>query len=145
MANADDAVLCDIDLNEAISMYTAVPWHSSYPWATTQSTQRFGGSIVVIYDGDGHSFLGLLKAAVDIARKWGVGQRYIGVIHRLEHEMNRPEDYDHLLALCRSETQGLRRARVISWYSEVDRPVENVGHFTARMLAVCTQTKQDFY
>ena len=48
---------------------------------------------------DGHSFVGLqlFKAAVDIARKWGVGQRYLGMIQRLEHEMNRPEDDYYLL------------------------------------------------
>ena len=38
-----------------------------------------------------------------IARTWGVGQRYLGTILRLEHELNRPEDYEYLLALCRSE------------------------------------------
>ena len=59
--------------------------------------------MVILYDGEGNSFVGLLKAAVDIARKWGVGQRYLGMIQRLEHEVNRPEDYDYLLALCRSE------------------------------------------
>ena len=46
------------------------------------------------------SFVGLFKAAVDTARTWGVWQRYLG---RLEHDLNRPEDYDYLLALCRSE------------------------------------------
>ena len=59
--------------------------------------------MVILYDGDGHSFVGLFKAAVDIARTWGVGQRYLGMIQRPEHETNRPEDYDYLLALCRSE------------------------------------------
>ena len=59
--------------------------------------------MVVLYDGDGHSFLGLFKAAMDIVRKWGVGQRYLTMIQRLEHEMNHPEDDDYLLALCRSE------------------------------------------
>ena len=106
VADADGAVLSVTDLNEAIALYTAVSWHSSYPWTTTQSTRRFGGSIVsivILYDGEGNSFIGLLKAAVDIARKWGVGQRYLGMIQRLEHEVNRPEDYDSLLALCRSE------------------------------------------
>ena len=102
-ADADGAVLSTTDLNEAIALYTAVCWHSSYPWTITQSTRRFGGSIVVLYDGEGSSFVGLLKAAVDTARKWGVGQRYLSMIQRLEHEMNRPEDYDYLLALCRSE------------------------------------------
>ena len=103
VADADGAVLSVTDLNEAIALYTAVSWHSSYPWTTTQSTRRFGGSMVILYDGEGNSFVGLLKAAVDIARKWGVGQRYLGMIQRLEHELNRPEDYDYLLALCRSE------------------------------------------
>ena len=59
--------------------------------------------MVVLYDGDGHSFVGLFRAVMDTARKWGVGQRYLGMIHRLEHEKNRPEDYDYLLALCRRE------------------------------------------
>ena len=62
-----------VNLNDAISLYTAVSWHSSYPWATTQSTRRFGGSMVVLYDGDGHSFVGLFKAAMDTARKWEWG------------------------------------------------------------------------
>ena len=97
MADADGAVLSGTNLNEAISLYTAVSWHSSYPWATTQSTRRFGGSMVILYDGDGHSFVGLFKAAMDIARKWGEGQRYLSMIQRLEHEMNRPEDDDYLL------------------------------------------------
>ena len=59
--------------------------------------------VAILYDGEGNSFVGLLKAAVDIARKWGVGQRYLGMIQLLEHEMNRPEDDDCPLALCRSE------------------------------------------
>ena len=103
MANADGAVLSGVNLNEAIIMCTTVSWHCSYPWATAQSTQRFSGSIVVLYDGDGHSFVGLFRAAMDTTRTWGVGQQYLGMIHRLEHEMNRPEDYDYLLVLCRSE------------------------------------------
>ena len=105
--DAGGAVLSVTGLNEAIALYTAVSWHSSYPWTTTQSTRRFGGSIniVILYDGEGNSFVGLdlLKAAVGIAMKWGTGQRYLGMIQRLEHEMNRPEDSDYLLALCRSE------------------------------------------
>ena len=103
MADADGAVLSVTDLNEAISPYTAVAWHSSYPWTITQSTQRFDGSMVILYDGDGHSYVGLFKAAVDIARTWGAGQRYLGMIQRLEHEMTRPEDCDYFFALCRSE------------------------------------------
>ena len=59
--------------------------------------------MAILYDGEGNSLVGLLKAAVDIARKRGAGQRYLGMIQRLEHEMNRPEDYDYLLALGRSE------------------------------------------
>ena len=58
---------------------------------------------MTLYDGDGHSFEGLLRAAMDVAMPWGVGQRYISMICRLEHEMNRPHEYDYLLALCRSE------------------------------------------
>ena len=103
MADADGAMLSGTGLNEAISLYTAVSLQSLYPWATAQSTRRCGGSMVILYDGDGHSFVGLFKAAVDIARKWGVGQRYLGTIQRLEHEILRPEGYGYLLALCRSE------------------------------------------
>ena len=96
VADADGAVLSVTDLNEAIALYTAVSWHSSYPWTTTQSTRRFGGSMAILYDGEGNSCVRLLKAALDnfIARKWGVGQRYLSMIQRLEHEMNRPEYYD---------------------------------------------------
>ena len=103
VADADGAVLSVADLNEAIALCTAASLHSSYPWTTTQSTRRFGGSIHILYDGEGRSFAGLLKAAVDIARPWGVGQRYLSMIQRLEHAINRPEDYDYLLALCRIE------------------------------------------
>ena len=58
---------------------------------------------MVIYDGAGNSTVGLLKAVLSTAREWGMGQRYLGIIQRQEHQMNRPEDYDYLLALCRSE------------------------------------------
>ena len=102
-ADADGTVQPTADLNSAIALYTTVSWHSSYPWSITQSIRRFGGSIVVLYDGEGNSFVGLLKAAVKTAREWGVGHRYLGMIQRQEHKMNRPEDYDYLLALCRSE------------------------------------------
>ena len=64
VADADGAVLSVTDLDEAIALYTAVSWHSSYPWTTTQSTRRFGGSMVILYDGEGNSFVGLHKAAV---------------------------------------------------------------------------------
>ena len=84
-------------------MCAAAACHSSYPWATTQSTWHFGGSTVIMYAVDGHSFVGLLGAAVNVARTWGVGQRYLGMIFKLEHKMNRPKDYDCLLVLCRSE------------------------------------------
>ena len=113
---ADGAVLCGVNLNEAISIYTAVSWHSFYPWATTQSTRRFGGSTAVMYDGDGHSFVGLLRAAVNTARTWGVGQRYLGMIRRLEHETNRPEDYIISWHCTGARDQGLMR--VISWCSD---------------------------
>ena len=103
VADADGAVLSTTDLNEAIVLYTAVCWHSSYPWTTTQSTSRVGGSTVILDDSEGKSSVGLLKAVVDIARKWGVGQQYLGMIQRLEDEMNRSGDYDDLLALCRSQ------------------------------------------
>ena len=102
-AGADGAVQPATDLNSAIALYTAVCWHASYPWSITQYIRRFGGSIVGLYDGEGNSFVGLLKAAVKTAREWGVGYRYFGTIQGQDHEMNRPEDYDYLLALCRSE------------------------------------------
>ena len=75
-ADADGAVMPTADLNHAIAMYTTVSWHSSYPWSITQSIRRFGGSIVVLYDGEGNSTVGLLKAALKTAREWGVGHRY---------------------------------------------------------------------
>ena len=71
-ADADGAVQPTTDLNFAIALYTAVCWHSSYPWSITQSIRRFGGSIVVLYDDEGNSFVGLLKAAVKTAREWGM-------------------------------------------------------------------------
>ena len=78
-ANADGAAQPTTDLNQAIAMCTAVSWHSTYPWSTTQSTciRRFGGLIVVLYDGEGNSTVGLLKAAMKTAREfeWGVGYR----------------------------------------------------------------------
>ena len=103
-ATADGAIQpTATDLNQAIAMCTAVSWHSTYPWSTIQSIRRFGGSIVVLYDGEGNSTVGLLKAALQTARHWGMGQRYLGMIQRREHAMNRPEDYDYLLALCKCE------------------------------------------
>ena len=81
-ANADGAVQPTTDLNQAIAMCTAVSWHSTYPWCTTQSIRRFGGSIVVLYDGEGNSTVGLLKAALQTARHWGMGQRYLGMIQK---------------------------------------------------------------
>ena len=101
-ADADGAVLPTTDLISAIVLYTTVCWHSSYPWSITQSIRRFG-SVVVPYDGEGNSFVGLLKVAVKTAREWGMGHRYLGMIQRHDHEMDRPENYDYLLALCRSE------------------------------------------
>ena len=80
VADADWAVLSMTDLNETVALYTAVSWHSSYPWTTTQSIRRFSGSMVVLYDGKGSSLVDLPTAAVDIARKWGAGQRYLGMI-----------------------------------------------------------------
>ena len=102
-ADADGAVQPTTDHNFSIAMYTAVCWHSSYPWSITQSIRRFGGSMVVLYDGEGNSFVGLLKVAVKTAREWGMGHRYLGMVQRQDHEMDRPEDYAYLLALCRSE------------------------------------------
>ena len=71
-ADDDGAVLPTADLNQAIALYTTVHWHPSYPWSITQSISRFGGSIVVLYNGEGNSFVGLLKAAVKTARESGV-------------------------------------------------------------------------
>ena len=103
-ADADGAVLpTTTDRNTAIALYTTVCWHSSYPWSITQSIRRFGGSVVVLYDGEGNSFVGLLKAAVKTAREWGMGHRYLGMIQRQDHERNMPEDYGYLFVLCRSE------------------------------------------
>ena len=81
-ADADGAVHVQptADLNSAIALYTTVSWHSSYPWSITQSIRRFGGSIVVLYDGKGNSFVGLLKAAVKTAREWGVGYSRTGTL-----------------------------------------------------------------
>ena len=79
-ADADGVVLPATDLNSAMALYTTVCWHSSYPWSITQSIRRFGGSVVVLYDGEGNSFVGLLKAAVKTAREWGMGHRYLGMI-----------------------------------------------------------------
>ena len=48
--------------------------------------------------------VGPLGALHDIvAETWGVGQRYLGMTCRVEHDMTRAENYDHLFALCRSE------------------------------------------
>ena len=74
MADADGALLSAVNLNEVIRLYAAVSLYSSYPWAATQSTQQFGGLMVILFNGNGHSFVGLFKAAMDITRKWGVGQ-----------------------------------------------------------------------
>ena len=67
---------------------------------------------MILYDGSGNSFVGSLERAFRAGAGWGTGMRYLGMIHRLEQAMNRPEDYDYLLALCRneipkSEAQGL--------------------------------------
>ena len=83
-AGADGAVLSTTDLNAAIALYTAVCWHSSYSWTTTQSIRRFDGSnsTVVLYDGEGNSFVGLIKAAVDtwlIMVVVFIGERPIGM------------------------------------------------------------------
>ena len=76
MADANGAALLGVNLNEVISMYTAVSWHSTFPWATTQTTRPFRSSMVILYNGDGHSFVGLFKAAMDIARKWAAVPRH---------------------------------------------------------------------
>ena len=34
---------------------------------------------------------------------WVQGWRYLGIIHRIEQNMTRPDDYEYLLALCKNE------------------------------------------
>ena len=100
MADADGAVLSGVDLNEEISMYTTVS--DILPtWATTQSTRRFGGSMVVLYE---YSTMAMGTFSRGCSKLLWI-QRGNGEWGRdiLEHEMNRPEDYGHLLELCRRE------------------------------------------
>ena len=59
--------------------------------------------IVILYDNSGHSFMGKLELAFRAGVQWGTGMRYLSMIHRLGRQMNRPNDYEYLLALCRNE------------------------------------------
>ena len=58
---------------------------------------------MVLYDGSGNSFLGSLELAFRAGAQWGRGMRYMRMIHMVEQVMNRAENYDYLLALCRNE------------------------------------------
>ena len=52
------------DLNDAVSAWQTVAWHSSYPWSTTQASRRWGQSTVLLYDHSGNSFVGSLERAL---------------------------------------------------------------------------------
>ena len=60
---------------------------------------------MVLYDGSGNSFVGLLGLAFRAGAQWGRGTRYniIGMMHRVEQVMNQAEDYEYLLALFMNE------------------------------------------
>ena len=55
---------------------------------------------MLMYDHLGNNFVGSLERA---GAGWVTGWRYLGIIHRVEQNMTRPDDYDYLLALCRNE------------------------------------------
>ena len=58
---------------------------------------------MLMYDHSGNSFVGSLERAFRAGAGWATGWRYLGMIHRVEQAMNRPEDYEYLLALCRNK------------------------------------------
>jgi hypothetical protein len=62
-----------------------------------------GKSTVLMYDHSGNNFVGSLERAFKAGAGWVQGWRYLGIIHRIEHDMTRPDDYEYLLALCRNE------------------------------------------
>ncbi len=58
---------------------------------------------MLMYDHSGNNFVGSLERALKAGAGWVKGWRYLGIIHRVEQTMTRPDDYDYLLALCRNE------------------------------------------
>ena len=62
-------------INYAMNTCLTIAWHSSYPWSSTQSARRWGGSMVVLLDRAGHSFTGKLRAALTHSARWPAGQR----------------------------------------------------------------------
>ena len=58
---------------------------------------------MLMYDHSGNNFVGSLERAFKAGAGWVQGWRYLGIIHRVEQSMTRPDDYDYLLALCRNE------------------------------------------
>ena len=60
---------------------------------------------MLMYDHSGNCFVGSLERALRAGAGWATGWRYLGMIHRVEQAMHRPDDYEYtyLLALCRNE------------------------------------------
>ena len=58
---------------------------------------------MLLYDHSGNCFVGSLEKALRAGVGWATGWRYLGMIHRMEQTMNRPDDYEYPLALCRNE------------------------------------------
>ena len=58
---------------------------------------------MLLYGHSGNCFVGSLERALRAGVGWATGRRYLGMIHRLEQTMTRPDDYEFLLALCRNE------------------------------------------
>ena len=58
---------------------------------------------MLMYDHSGNCFVGSLERALRTWAGCATGWRYLGMIHRVEQDMNRPDDYEYLLALCRNE------------------------------------------
>ena len=58
---------------------------------------------MLMYDHSGNCFVGSLERALRAEAGWAKGWRYLGMVHRVEQAMNRPDDYEYLLALCRNE------------------------------------------
>ena len=58
---------------------------------------------MLVHDHSGNCFVGSLERALRAGVGWATGWRYLGMIHRLEQTMTRPDDYEYLLALCRNE------------------------------------------
>ena len=58
---------------------------------------------MLLYDHSGNCFVGSLERALRAGVGWATGWRYPSMIHRMEQAMNRPDDDEYLLALCRNE------------------------------------------